>query len=204
MAKKTKLSPKLIKYLESLGIKHEIIEHKTVYTAFDAAATLKRKLNEIAKALLIKADKDYYIVVLSADNNLDFEKLNKIISKEFGKKVKTIKIPGEKIMENTLKIKAGTMSAFGGVHKLPVIVDKKLEKIKKVIFSAGSYNHSLELAVKDFIKAENALLGSFGVKRKVKKQKTTPAKKIAKKSSTTKSKKSITTKKKTKTIRKKK
>src|SRR3989339_528456 len=81
MGKKTKISDKLIKYLEKVGVGHNILEHRTVYTAIDAAATMKKKLNEIAKSLLIKADKDYYLVLVPADNNIDFEKLKKVIFK---------------------------------------------------------------------------------------------------------------------------
>ncbi|PLX20591.1 hypothetical protein C0584_05100 [Candidatus Parcubacteria bacterium] len=177
MAKKTKISPKLIKYLEEAGINHEILEHRTVYTALDAAATMKKKINEIAKSLLVKADKDYYILVLPADNNLDLNKVSKTIEKNTGEKVKSVKIPGEKIMETVFKIKSGAMSSFGNMHKIPVIVDNNLAKLKKAIFSSGSFNHSVEVATKDFIKLEEALLGSFGVKKKIKKPKTAPKKK---------------------------
>ena len=45
--KKTKIPAKLVKYLDKAGINHEVLEHRTVYTAFDAAATTKKKLNEI-------------------------------------------------------------------------------------------------------------------------------------------------------------
>ena len=166
--KKTKLPAKLVKYLEKAGVKHEILEHKTVYTAFDAATTMKKKLGEIAKSLLVKADKDYYLALLPADYNLDFKKLGKCIGAQTGKPVKTVKISGEKIMESALKVKAGALSAFGGLHKVPVIMDKGLTKAKKAIFSSGSFNHSIEMAVKEFAKMENALLGSFGVKKKVK------------------------------------
>ncbi|MBU1160289.1 MAG: YbaK/EbsC family protein [Patescibacteria group bacterium] len=165
--KKTKLPSKLVKYLEKAGVKHEILEHKTVYTAIDVANTMKKKMNEIVKSLLIKADKDYYLVLLPADQNLNFEKLKKVISKVTDKQIKTIKIPGEKIMQNALKIKAGALSAFGNLHKISVVVEKKLEKIKKAIFSSGSFNHSVEMAMKDFIKLENAILGNFGIKKKV-------------------------------------
>ncbi|MBU1778334.1 YbaK/EbsC family protein [Patescibacteria group bacterium] len=165
--KKTKLPSKLVKYLEKAGVKHEILEHKTVYTAIDAANTMKKKMNEIVKSLLIKADKDYYLVLLPADQNLNFEKLKKVISKVTDKQIKTIKIPGEKIMQNALKIKAGALSAFGNLHKISVVAEKKLEKIKKAIFSSGSFNHSVEMAMKDFIKLENAILGNFGIKKKV-------------------------------------
>ncbi len=166
--KKTKFPAKVAKYLEKAGVNHKILEHRTVYTAFDAATTMKKKMGEIAKSLLIKADKDYFLVLLPADYNLDFKKLGTCIGMQTGQKVKVVKIPGEKVMEELLKIKAGVMSAFGGLHKLPVIMDKGLVKVKKAVFSSGSFNHSVEMAVKDFVKLENAVLGSFGVKKKVK------------------------------------
>jgi len=174
MAKKTakkqpRLPEKLVKYLEETGIKHKILEHKTVYTAFDAATTMKRKIGEMAKSLLVKADKDYYLVLLPADYNLDMAKLGKYIKDEAGKSAKVIKIPGEKIMTEVFKIKAGTIGAFGGFRQLPVIMDNNLAKIKKAVFSSGSFNHSVEMGVKDFIKLEKAVLGNFGIKKKVKK-----------------------------------
>jgi hypothetical protein len=74
-------------------------------------------------------------------------------------------------MEKALNLKAGALTAFGNLHKVNVIVDKNLEKVKKAVFSSGSLNHSVEIAVKDFIKMENAVLDSFGVKKKVKMEK---------------------------------
>ena len=177
ISKKIKIPAKLIKYLEKAGVKHEILEHKTVYTAIDAAMTIKRKLNEIAKSLLVKADKDYYLVLMPADNNLNFEKLKKIIGKVKEKEIKTIKIPGEKIIENALKIKAGSITAFGKLHKVGVIIDKKFEKVKKAVFAAGTPNYSIEMAVKDFIDLEKATVGVVGEKKKIKKQVVTKPKK---------------------------
>jgi prolyl-tRNA editing enzyme YbaK/EbsC (Cys-tRNA(Pro) deacylase) len=169
--KEIKLPPKvakLISYLEKEGVSHDLLRHKTVYTAFDAAATMKKKLSEMAKSLLIKADKDYYAVILPADHNLDMEKLKKIISKAGGKDIKAVKIPGEKVMTEVLKVKNMAMTAFGGLHNLPVIAEKNLEKAKKIIFPSGGFNHSVEMKLKDFVKLENAVLGKFGVKRKKK------------------------------------
>ena len=177
-----KISAKVLKYLEKTGIKHDILEHKTVYTAIDAAKTLKKELNEIAKSLLIKADKDYYLVLLPSDHNLDADKLKKVIEKGGDKQVKSIKIPGEKVMEKTLKIKAGALTAFGSLYNIPVIVDKKLEKVRKAVFASGSLNQSVEIAVKDFIKMEDALLDNFGIKKKIKVDKKVKTKKSVKKS----------------------
>lgn len=165
MPKLLKFPQKLAKYLEKAKIKHKVLEHRTAYTAYDAAATMGKKLNEIAKSLLVLADKNYYLAVLPADHNLDFKKFATILGKFTGQKVKTVKIPGEKVMEKLLKIKAGTQGAFGGLHKLPVVMEIKLAKAKKAIFSSGSFNHSVEMAVKDFIKLEKVILGSFGKKK---------------------------------------
>ncbi|OIP80864.1 MAG: hypothetical protein AUK20_00975 [Parcubacteria group bacterium CG2_30_45_37] len=167
MAKKLVFPQKLAKYLQKAGVKHNVLEHKTVYTAYDAAATMGRKLNEIAKTLLVIADKDYYLVLLPADHNLDMKKLAQLLTKATGKKIKVVKILGEEVMQKLLKVKAGAMSAFGGLHKLPVVMEKKLANLKKAVFASGSFNHSVEMAVKDFVKLENAMLGSFGIKKKV-------------------------------------
>lgn len=171
MSKKTKIPAKTIKYLDNSGKKYEILEHRTVYTAIDAAITLKRKFEEVSKALLVKADKEYVMILLPADHNLDMEKLKKVIGQNNAKEINVIKIPAEKAMEKALNLKAGAMGSFGAMYKLPVVIEKKLVKIKKVVFPSGSYNHAIEMSVKDFIEMENAILGSFGVKKKIKIQK---------------------------------
>ena len=161
------ISKKLVKILEESKKNYEVVEHKTVYTAIDAAITMKKQFDQVAKALLVKADKDYYIVLLPADHNLDMARLKSALSKSQSKDVKVIKIPGEKMAREVLKIKNDAMAAFGSLYKLPVLMEKKLEKVKNAVFPSDSYNHSVEMAVKDFIKLEEAMLVSFGIKKKV-------------------------------------
>lgn len=181
MKPKIKLPSRTIKHLSKSGIKHELLKHKTAYTAMDTASTMKRKMEEVVKSLLVKADQDYWLVLLPADHNLDFAKLKSVLGKHKQKQIKVIKIPGEKVARNILKIRNEAVAAFGGMYKLPVVMEKKLEKVKKAIFSSDSFNHSVEMTVKDFINLEKAVLGSFGVKRKYKiakpKRKVSPKKK---------------------------
>jgi Ala-tRNA(Pro) deacylase len=162
-----KIPPALIKYLESKKVNPKILEHKTVYTAIDVANTLKRKIEEIIKSLLVKADNRYYIVCLPASQNLDFKKIKQAIEGVAGKKVSAVQIPSEKVMIGLLKLRQEGMSAFGGFHNLPVIAEKKLANLKKAVFSTGSFNHSVEMAAKDFLRLENAVLASFGINKKV-------------------------------------
>lgn len=177
---KRKLPAQTIKYLEKAGIKHDILEHKTIYTAIDAANTMKKKVDEIAKSILVKADKNYYMVILPADHNLDMSKLKKVISKQQAKNIQVVKIPKEKITRDFLKLKKDSIAAFGSMYKLPVVLEKKMVKVKKAVFSSDSFNHSVEMAVKDFVNLEKAVVDTFGIKKKIKKAPT--KKSISKKS----------------------
>ena len=143
------------KYLDKKMVKYEAIAHKTVYTAYDAAQTLRRELKEIAKSLLIAADKAYIIAVVPANMRLDLTKLKKVL------KAKKVSIPKEQVMVKIFKIRPGAMTAFGGLHQVEVWADKSLLKTKEIILSAGSFTDSVRMKVKDFIVMEQAKLASF-------------------------------------------
>ena len=149
---------KVLNHLKKSKTPHEIIEHKTVFTAYDLAQTLREKLSNIAKTLFIKVDKEYKVIVIPAHYRLDIQKLKKLL------KAKKISIASEKDMQKQLKVKPGALSPFGSVYKVGVVVDKSLEKLQKAIFKAGSFTESFRMKVKDFIKLEQPVVGRFVVK----------------------------------------
>ncbi len=194
------LSKKLLKHLEKQQINFEIVEHKLVYTAFDAAATMKVKLNQIAKSLLVKFNKPfvngmkpYAIVIIGADKNIDLKKLKKVVNDTAIKlnkelrlpkternrkiaidsynKIAKVIIPKEKDLKNKIKAKPGAMAAFGSLYKIPVFVDRGFMKTKKAIFSGDSYTQSIKMLTKDFLRLEGAFVGNFAIAKKFKKPK---------------------------------
>lgn len=173
-------------------IKYEGLKHRKVYTASDVAATLHVKSQEIAKSLLIKFNKPfetgkrpYAVVVIGADKNIDLKKLGRVVSDwavrrnkesrlakpEKGKKkmvdifnkVAKATIPAEKEMKSKFGIVAAPWSAFGSFYKLPVFIDKNFLKKNRGIFSVGSFEESVRLAVTDFARVEQAMSGSFAI-----------------------------------------
>lgn len=151
---------KIKNFLIKNKIKHEILKHKTVYTAYDLANTLKKKLNEVAKTLVIRVDKGHVLVVLPASHQVDFKVLKKIL------KAKKIDIDRENVMVKLFKVKPGAISAIHGkINKIPVYVDKSLTKVKKIVAQAGSFEESLHLTAKEFIKAVEGQLASFSKKK---------------------------------------
>lgn len=156
---------KILNYLKKNKISHEVIQHKVVYTAYDLANTLAKKLNEIAKTLVVKVDKGYVLVVLPANLRLDLAKVKKAL------KAKSVELAPEKVMEKVFKVKPGAITPFGSLHKVEVLLDKALLKTQKAIVSAGSFTDSLRLKVKDLQKLEGATLVDLAqvVKKKAKK-----------------------------------
>ena len=173
------VSKKILDYLKKSKVKHDVVKHKTVYTAFDLAKTLKTKLEQVAKTLLVKADGNYVLVVMPANYRLDQEKLRKIL------KAKKVELAKELNMKKFLDTKIGSLTPFGNLHKLSVFLDKALLRADQVLVGAGSFTESLRMKVKDLAKLENATLGSVGqrVLMEAKKSSKT-AKKSTKKSKT--------------------
>jgi Cys-tRNA(Pro)/Cys-tRNA(Cys) deacylase len=168
------------KYLDKKMAKYDELTHKTVYTAYDAAQTLRKELKDIAKSLLVAADKAYVIAVVPAHMKIDLGKLKSAL------RVKKISIPDEKVMLKVFKVKPGTITAFGGLHQVEVWADKSLLKTKEVILSAGSFTDSVRMKVKDFLEIEQAKLANFakagGYKLQVKTKKKAVKKAKGKKS----------------------
>lgn len=165
----------IIDYLDKRGAKYGIVTHRKVYTAYDAAQTLKKKLDEIAKNLLVQTDKGLVLVLLPASKRVDLKKLKKLMNAK-GKGIKKVVIPKEGVMVRLLKVKPGALSAFGALHKLEVYMDKGLKKAKKAIFSSGSFTDSFEMALNEFEKIEKPVVGAFSEVKKFK-----PVKKVIKK-----------------------
>lgn len=157
-------------YLKKSGTDFEEVVHKTVYTAYDAAQTLKKELKEVAKNLLVQADKTFALVIVPADKRIDLNKLKKALG------AKKVSIPKEEVMLKVFKVKPGVVSSFGKLHQVETWLDKAMLKTKKVVFSTGSATNSVLMKVKDFVQLEEAKLadiamkGGYTIPKKTKKQ----------------------------------
>ncbi len=160
------ISAAMKKYLDASHKKYALIEHKKVFTAYDLGQTLKRKLDDIAKTLLVKTEAGYTLVVVRAGDRLNLVKLKKALA------AKKLSIAKESDMVKALKVKPGALTPFGGFHKLPIIVDKKMTKGTKLLFGSGSFEHAIEMKAKDFLALEHPTVAAFsesaGLKLQVK------------------------------------
>jgi len=138
-----KIPPKVTKFLVKNKIKYEIISHKTVYTAYDKAATLKVKLKIIGKTLVLKTNRGLVMVLIPGSKNLDKNKFKK------AGKFKKADFISETVMKNKFKgFKIGAVPPFGALFKIPAFVDRGLQKEKNILVSSGIYESSIKISPK--------------------------------------------------------
>jgi len=152
-----KVPKKIIVFLEKNKIKYEIIKHRTVYTAYDKAQTLKVKPKIIGKTLILKSDKDLVIALIPGQRKLDKNKFKKTVNfwllKSGQKPVKSIDFALEQLIKNKFKgVKIGNIPPFGKLWGLPTFIDKSLIKEKEIILNSGDYNFSIKIKTKELKK----------------------------------------------------
>ncbi len=165
------IAKKLFNYLEKNKVKYEVIEHRPVYTAWDLVQTLHlKKPAAVIKTLVVKADRETGLVLLSAHRNLDKMKFKKTFNqwrkKQGLKAIKKISFASEAWLKNNLKIgKLGSVPPFGQLLGWPVFIDILVVKEPSLIIPAGDYQFSFKIKTKDFIKLENPIKASLSKKK---------------------------------------
>jgi len=157
-----KIPKKVGSFLEKTNVKFELARHRTVFTAFDKAATLKIKPGAVAKVLVVKMDGELAMAVIPGDKNLDIDKLLKLA------KAKKIDFAKEKVIAESFKgIDPGAIPPFGALWNIKIFCDKKLLESPKIILSAGSYECSIKMTPGVFKKISPDLaLGNFSKTKK--------------------------------------
>ncbi len=160
-------------FLEKNKIKYELLEHRTVFTAFDKAATLKVKPAIIGKTVVLSLDsKDHTLGLIPANKNVDKQKVltafNKLRQKTKEKLYKKIDFSKEQWMKANINgAKLGATPPLGMLYKLPFFIDNSLAKQSKIIVNGGEYELSLKLSPASLVKLDpNTLKGGFSVTKK--------------------------------------
>lgn len=158
---------KLVDLLRREKVKFKRIEHRKVFTAFDAAATQHIDLKTVGKTLLVKSNGKFALAVLAGNKKLDVVKLKKVMNAhidELGiKEIKKLTIASEEQIKRNITKKTGAVPPFGSLYLLPTIVDLGLMKQKKINLNAGSFTESIEMTPAQYKKAEvKMIVGNIG------------------------------------------
>ncbi len=132
------ISIKLKDLLDKNKVKYKTTAHTRVITAQEVAQAEHIPGREMAKTVVIKNGKEYYLFVLPAPKQVDFSQLRKIFNSH------DITLASEAEFKAMFPdCELGAMPPFGVMYGLKTYADESLHKEKEIVFNAGTHTDTI-------------------------------------------------------------
>lgn len=143
-------------FLKGACVECRHVQHAATFTSEESAKARGESLEVGAKAILMKVDDTFVLIVMSASRKVDSKKV-----KDFFK-VKSLRFATpEELLEKTSLV-PGSVPPFGKpVLPFDLYVDHSIEDLDRVAFNAGSLTDSLVMSSKDYLRVCGGTVSSF-------------------------------------------
>ena len=150
---------KIKSYLHDHGIVYRIHHHPDIFSASELAESLHVIREAVAKVVIIRADRRYFMMVLPSHLHMNFHRLARLL------KVGHVSLATEQELETLFPdCEVGAMPPFGNLYGLPVYVDVSLNQEPRIYFAAGTHRDVIELRYEDFGRLVNPHVGVFAAR----------------------------------------
>jgi len=158
----------LLSFLVKHTIKHEVIEHRRVFTAHDKAATLHVNPKMVVKTAVFQVGaKEHALVLVPAAKHINVKKVKTAVNvwlrKQSKRPEKKVDFTSEQWMKKNVPGDVGATPPIPDLYHIPAFVDNALFKQPKLYLNTGSYEHSFLVNQANFKKilGEEYVKGSF-------------------------------------------
>jgi Ala-tRNA(Pro) deacylase len=135
----------LKEFLDNHHVKYEAKLHSPAFTSQEVAAAAHVSGKQLAKVVMVKADGHLMMMVVAANNHVNFSKLREAAH------VKKADLAAESEFKDKFPgCEVGTMPPFGNLYDMPVFISSDLTHQDHILFNAGSHSELVELAYNDF------------------------------------------------------
>ena len=148
---------KLKSFLDENKISYEYKEHEEVRTSEEAAKARGEDIKIGAKAMILKADDKFIMLVLSAAKKIDSKKVKEIL----GAKSLRFATP-EEVTQLTGCI-PGVVPPFASIFGLELLVDRTIPMNEFMAFNAGERTKSLKLKTTDYLRLLKPRIEDFSI-----------------------------------------
>jgi Ala-tRNA(Pro) deacylase len=146
----------LLAYLNENDVRYQLLTHVPAFTAHQVALVAHVPDSELAKTLLVKADAQYWLAVLRADQRVNNTMLKRALE------AKHVALADEATLEGLFPdCELGAMPPFGKLYGLPVIVEHSLTEDDEIVFNACTHKESIKMRYADFERLANPIVAEF-------------------------------------------
>ena len=157
------MSAETLKRIEALlkehGVPYEHLTHDHVHHSEDAAKVRGTRLEQAAKALVLKEKKSgkLSMFIVGGDRRLEL----KTIKKEVLHAKNVSLAPPEEVLSAT-GCTIGSVPPFGTLFGLPTYLDEHLKDTQEeIVFSAGTHHDSIKMWTEDFISVVEPRIAAY-------------------------------------------
>ena len=120
--------------------------NQTAKTAVYAAKALNCEVGAIVKSLVLKADEAFLLCLVAGDKKCSFKKLKIILNK------KNLSMASVEEVKLQTGFSIGGVSPVAHITKLPIFIDKSLNRFNNVFGAAGHPNCIFKINYNELIK----------------------------------------------------
>jgi Ala-tRNA(Pro) deacylase len=154
----TEIFDRICERLKSHGVTYNVLEHLPVYTSAEAAVVRGVDLHSGAKALIVKVEAQFVMIVLPADFSLHTKAVKQAMN------CRNLRFANAEEVLSLTALTPGSIPPFGSLFNLPTYCDSRLGDNASINFNAGMHTRSIKLAYADYLAVEKPTLGIYGAK----------------------------------------
>ncbi|MBI4896216.1 MAG: hypothetical protein HY832_01575 [Candidatus Aenigmarchaeota archaeon] len=147
--------PSIIQLLTTAHVAFTESVHEPVTTSEHAARVRGTTIESGAKAIVVKTDTSFVMLVLSANKKLDSKKTKELL------KSKTLRFATSQELMTITHCEPGAVPPFGMLFGLAVYADTSLLDQEVINFNAGRTDTSIAMKREDYVNLVHPVVGDF-------------------------------------------
>ena len=151
-----KCRERMEKYLRENGVGFQVETHDQAFTMQEVAAALHVPGNQVAKVVIVCADKEKVMLVLPAPYRMNVDLVRDMVG---ANKVRLAK--EEEFADLFPDCATGAMPPFGNLYGVPIYVDRSMAEEPDMVFRIGTHRETMKITYADFIRLAQPVVGDF-------------------------------------------
>ncbi len=136
---------KLKNYLDSEGVKYEVLAHAPTFTAIETAEATHIAGIELAKSVIVRIDGVLSMAVVPATHWVDLDKLQLLTGAEM------VELADEREFRDRFEdCEPGAMPPFGNLYGMAIYAANPLAEDREIVFNAGTHTEAVKMLYADF------------------------------------------------------
>lgn len=143
-------------FLGERQVAFDVLPHREAFDAQRMAQTLHVPGREVAKTVLLRADRGfmYVVAVIPAPEHIDLQRVSELLG---GSEVELAS--EEELAERCPDCECGVLPPFGSAYGMKTLLDASLLDEEEVVFEGNSHHEAIRMKLEDFRQLEEPLVG---------------------------------------------